>query len=368
MAALVHMAAAVVRPPTVDCRSYTPAAFRLLVMTPAPMKPTPDATLLAMRLGSYLVVGPLGPTSAPTDMKPYMLHRVKAAAPKDTSAMVRTPAGRSELLRSSPTAAPPSAAKNSRRDSSISARVGRTWRLPRGRTRGETSAATDTAAAAAAAVSVAAALATVDTVSVTAAPTTSSEAEVATADTAAATRGESHARAVAARRPVTNVRQKRLRRGCSIVAPTCASACISLFCDHSNCRLARPLGPPSVERGAHAHSRRNNTLRGATIPRPSASHAIPKVPRDPHSRLGRQRARWLVVGGGRCGGAAGRPMTPPGHAVQASAAGTQTLLQHAPASAKAAAEWYSGQRFRAGVMFLFLSSSRVAEVFGFHSR
>lgn len=50
-------------------------------MTPAPMNPTPEATEAAIRL--------LSPGSA-------RLNSIKMAAPNDTSAMVLSPAGRSE--------------------------------------------------------------------------------------------------------------------------------------------------------------------------------------------------------------------------------------------------------------------------------
>mmetsp|Transcript_17541 Transcript_17541/g.38344 ORF Transcript_17541/g.38344 Transcript_17541/m.38344 type:complete len:595 (-) Transcript_17541:193-1977(-) len=128
-AALTHIAAAVVSPLTEDCLSYTPAALRLLVMTPAPMKPTPEATLLAIRLGSNLAPD----TLLATDRKPYILQTVNAAAPRETRAIVRTPAGLSELDRSRPTAAPPKDAAKRRILTSISAFVGKTRSVPRGR-------------------------------------------------------------------------------------------------------------------------------------------------------------------------------------------------------------------------------------------
>ena len=65
-----------------DCRESLPLA--LVVMTPAPTKPTPDATLDAMRDGSHLAL--------PRWEKPILLQIVKAQAPKATRAMVRTPA------------------------------------------------------------------------------------------------------------------------------------------------------------------------------------------------------------------------------------------------------------------------------------
>mmetsp|Transcript_30366 Transcript_30366/g.88782 ORF Transcript_30366/g.88782 Transcript_30366/m.88782 type:complete len:319 (-) Transcript_30366:487-1443(-) len=147
-AALTQMAAAVVNPFTEDCRSYTPLDCRLFVMTPAPMKPTPLTILLAIRLRSTLAPA----TSDATERKPYIEQMVKAAAPKLTRAIVRTPAGLSDEERSRPTAAPPSEATTSRRQMSISAFVGNTRRVPSGRTmdgvRGVATAASETEAAA----------------------------------------------------------------------------------------------------------------------------------------------------------------------------------------------------------------------------
>jgi len=109
-AAATQIAAAVVKPLTLLCRSYTPLLLRLLVITPAPIKPTPDATLEAMREGSSLAQG----EEEAMARKPNMEHRVKAQAPRETRAMVRMPAGWSEVERSSPTSAPPNAAKRRR--------------------------------------------------------------------------------------------------------------------------------------------------------------------------------------------------------------------------------------------------------------
>jgi len=109
-AAATQIAAAVVKPLTLLCRSYTPLLLRLLVITPAPIKPTPDATLEAMREGSSLAQG----EEEVMERKPNMEHIVKAQAPRETRAMVRMPAGWSEVERSSPTSAPPNAAKRRR--------------------------------------------------------------------------------------------------------------------------------------------------------------------------------------------------------------------------------------------------------------
>ena len=58
-------------------------------MTPAPTKPTPEATLDAIRDGSHRVVEDMEDT---IDKNPTEEHIVKAHAPKATNAIVRTPA------------------------------------------------------------------------------------------------------------------------------------------------------------------------------------------------------------------------------------------------------------------------------------
>mmetsp|Transcript_22595 Transcript_22595/g.28868 ORF Transcript_22595/g.28868 Transcript_22595/m.28868 type:complete len:81 (+) Transcript_22595:921-1163(+) len=66
--------------------------------------------LEAMQEGSSLAQG----EEEAMARKPNMEHRVKAQAPRETRAMVRMPAGWSEVERSSPTSAPPNAAKRRR--------------------------------------------------------------------------------------------------------------------------------------------------------------------------------------------------------------------------------------------------------------
>ena len=78
-------------------------------MTPAPTKPTPLATLAAIREGSHLI---------PKDAiwtNPCELQTVNAEAPIATKAIVRTPAECLANERSLPSAAPSKAAQNKRR-------------------------------------------------------------------------------------------------------------------------------------------------------------------------------------------------------------------------------------------------------------
>jgi hypothetical protein len=101
-AAETQMAVAVVKPFTCWMRrppDLEESSKPFCDMTPAPMKPTPEATEAAMR-----------------DLSPGIprLMMVKIAAPRETRAIVRSPAGRSEYRRSKPMEAPANVAMSRR--------------------------------------------------------------------------------------------------------------------------------------------------------------------------------------------------------------------------------------------------------------
>src|SRR5439155_23625087 len=108
-AALVHSAAAVVMPRTEP---------RSRMMAPAPMKPIPEATCAATRIGSTF-----GPRSMSEN--PYAPAIVNTAAPPATSACVPQPAGLLRVSRSSPITAPKITAPRSRRATSSGPTKGR---------------------------------------------------------------------------------------------------------------------------------------------------------------------------------------------------------------------------------------------------
>src|SRR5919204_3508163 len=99
------------------------------MIAPAPRKPIPVTICAAIRVGSART------TFAPEERKawkPYAETTVKSAEPSETSRCVRSPASRSRSSRSSPIAAPSTAASARRRTSSGESSVGTlgTDRLP----------------------------------------------------------------------------------------------------------------------------------------------------------------------------------------------------------------------------------------------
>src|SRR5256714_4668269 len=112
IAATTHSVAAVVRP-------RTERPWRMIA--PAPRKPMPVTIWAAIRVGSARTT--LAP-EARNEWNPYAETIVKSAEPSETSRCVRSPASRSRSSRSSPIAAPSTAASASRSRTSHESRVG----------------------------------------------------------------------------------------------------------------------------------------------------------------------------------------------------------------------------------------------------
>src|SRR5438876_8777557 len=112
MAATTQSVAAVVNP-------RTERPWRM--MAPAPRKPIPVTIWAAIRVGSARTT--LDP-EARNEWNPYAETIVKSAEPSETSRCVRRPASRSRSSRSTPIAAPSTAASASRSTTSHQSRVG----------------------------------------------------------------------------------------------------------------------------------------------------------------------------------------------------------------------------------------------------
>src|SRR5581483_1727732 len=113
IAPTTHSVAAVVNP-----RTDSPSRM----IAPAPRKPMPVTICAAIRVGS---VRTTLPPLVRKSWKPYAETIVKSAAPSETRRCVRTPASRSRISRSTPTAAPRPAARSRRTSASRPPRDGR---------------------------------------------------------------------------------------------------------------------------------------------------------------------------------------------------------------------------------------------------